>query len=150
MSKIEKIIVNNKTYQVQTLGVLDTLNLHLVASKNLGPIIGKISEIALRNKSIKDIEISEIGEVLTKIEPDKIKELQLKTFSQVITPENTFLGDLLSIENWFSREDNAQDVWEVFIKALFLLLGEYLPNSVKGMFMKTAENSEKQSQKNTK
>lgn len=151
MAKIEKIIVNGKTYQVQTLGVLDTLSLHLTVTKYLGPAIGKISDVVISMKNGKDVDMSELGKVLADIKPDDVKELQMKVFAQVITPENTFLSDALSVETWFSKPGNEGDVWEVFYKATFELLGEYLPNFIKGMFQKTEmENSALQSLKSSK
>lgn len=133
MAKISKIIVNGKTYQVQTLGVLDTLSLHLSVTRSLGAALGKITDVILAMKNKEEVDASELGRVLAEIDPGDIQELQLKTFSQVITPENYFLNDTLSIEKWFSGEGNEGDVWEVFAKALVELLGEYLPNSVKGI-----------------
>ena len=85
MSSIENIIVNNKTYKVQTLGVLDTLYLQAELVHALGPSIGNIVDILTKAKgNIGNIDAGEIGVALSKIEPETIKKLQTKILSQII------------------------------------------------------------------
>lgn len=143
MNKIENIIVNGKTYKVQTLGVIETFQLHLEVGKYLGPAIG----IILEGLANQQLSIGHIIGALQKVEdPENITKLQRKVFAQVITPKNTFLGDAIAIEEWFG--ENPNDLWEVFIKGLFTLVGEYLPNFANGK-LKPAAKAASKSQKNT-
>lgn len=147
MAKIENIIINNKTYKVQTLSVIETFILHLEVGKYLGSAIDTFFEKASKAKKGDKITAGDILKVFQQIEnPEYISTLQKKVFAQVITPKNTFLSDAMAIEEWFS--ENPSDLWEVFIKGLFVLVGEYLPSFANGMLNKAAE-TESLSQKNT-
>ena len=141
--KIENIIVNGKTYKVQTMSVLDTFTLHLEVGKHLGNIVG----ILIEGIQAKNLPLQKIIEAFQGLEnPESIVKIQRKVMAQVITPKNTFLGDEVAIEEWFSQ--NPNDLWEVFIKALFVLVGEYLPNFGTGEPAKATEEAS-QSQTNT-
>ena len=142
MSKIENIIVNNKTYKVQTLGVIETFQLHLEVGKYLGPVIEAFFVNVEKAQKGEALTISNIIKLFEKVDDvQKIGEIQKKVFAQVITPKNTFLGDAMAIEDWFG--ENPNDLWEVFIKALFVLVGEYLPSFANGELNKgTATETE--------
>lgn len=133
MAGIESIVVNEKTYKVQKLGVLDTLYLQAEILRCLGSSIGDIANV-IKNAGgkIGSVDMSELGSALSKVNPEDLKTLEPKILSQVITPENKFLGDVVYLEEWFSRPDNAGDVWGVLIRAASVLLGEYLPRFLKG------------------
>ena len=134
MAKIQQFIINEKTYKVQTLGVLDTLYFQAELVTSIGTSLGELADIVRRNKdNIGNMDIGELGCAIAKIDPEKLKKIQPKIFAQVITPENNFLGDESAIENWFGREENAGDVWGVLIKATAFILGEYLPNFFRDM-----------------
>lgn len=141
MSKIENIIVNNKTYKVQTLGVIETFQLHLEVGKHLGPAIEAFFSNVTKAQKGEAITIANILKIFEKINDVKtVGEIQKKVLAQVITPKNTFLSDSMAIEEWFG--ENPNDFWEVFIRALFVLVGEYLPNFANGMLgKKTAAES---------
>lgn len=148
MSKIENIIVNDKTYKVQTLGVIESFQLHLEVGKYLGPAIDAFFGNIEKAQRGEQITITNILKIFEKIEDIRaVPLIQKKVFAQVITPKNTFLSDSVAIEEWFA--DNKSDLWEVFIKALFVLVGEYLPNFANGMPNKPAAEAEASSQKNT-
>lgn len=137
MARIENILVNGKTYKVQTLGVLDSLYFQAELIHALGSSIGEMVEIyAKSNGKAGEIDAGEMGASLAKIDPKTLKELQPKILAQVITPENNFLGDEATIENWFSRPENTGDVWEVLYKGAIVLLGEYRPSFLKGATLK--------------
>lgn len=142
MSKIENIIVNNKTYKVQTLGVIETFQLHLEVGKYLGPVIEAFFANVEKAQKGEALTISNIIKLFEKVDDvQKIGEIQKKVFAQVITPKNTFLGDAMAVEDWFG--ENPNDLWEVFIKALFVLVGEYLPSFANGELNKgTATETE--------
>lgn len=140
MSRIENIIVNDKTYKVQTMGVIDTFKLHLEVGKHLG----KVLEIIIECMERKSFSLPKIVDAFNSIEKtEAVVEIQKKVLAQVITPKNTFLSDVLAIETWFS--ENPHDLWEVFINALIVLVGEFLPNFENGQpatATKTASESQ--------
>jgi len=145
MSKIENMIINNKTYKVQTLGVIETFILHLEVGKYLGSAIDTFMENVSKAQKGEQVTLGDILKIFQQIEnPEFISALQKKVFAQVITPKNTFLGDPLAIEEWFS--ENPADLWEVFVKGLFVLVGEFLPSFANGMLNKTAAETESSSQ----
>lgn len=142
MARIENILVNGKTYKVQTLGVLDSLYFQAELIHALGSSIGEIVDIVSKAKTkdgnidANNIDAGELGAAIAKVDPKTLKEIQPKILAQVITPENNFLGDEATIENWFSRPENTGDVWEVLYKGAVVLLGEYRPSFLKGMKLK--------------
>lgn len=133
MSGIESFVVNNKTYKVQKLGVLDSLYFQAELLHGLGESIGEIIDLYIKASGDSGkIDAGKFGGALARISPDTLKKIQPKILAQVITPENRFLSDAIEIENWFSKDDNRGDVWEVLFKSGKILLGEYLPNFVRG------------------
>lgn len=132
MARIENIIVNNKTYKVQTLGVLDSLYFQAKVVHALGSSVGELFELYYKAKTLGDIDAGELGASLSKINPDALKSIQPEILKQTITPENKFLEDQQYLEEWFSRPENTGDVWEVMYKGALVLLGEYRPNFLRG------------------
>lgn len=150
MSAIEKIVVGEKTYSVQKFSVLDAVYFHAEAMHLLGDVVGKFLDIYTKSKTGGSVDLQEVGKAMASVDPEAIRIIQPKILGQVITPENKFLGDEATIEEWFSRPDNTTDVWEVIVKAGGVLLGEYLPRFLKdiiGTMKATATQS--LSQKNT-
>ena len=134
MAKIQQFVINDKTYKVQTLGVLDTLYFQAELVTSIGTSLGELAEILKKHKdNIGNTDIGELGCAIAKIDPEKLKKIQPKILAQVITPENEFLNDEISIEKWFGKDENAGDVWGVLIKAAGFILGEYLPNFFRDM-----------------
>lgn len=127
MSAIEKIMVGEKTYSVQKLSVLDAIYFHAEAMHLLGDVVGKFLDIYTKSKTGGIVDLQEVGKAMASVDPEAIRIIQPKILAQVVTPENKFLGDEATIEEWFSRPGNESDVWEVTVKAGGVLLGEYLP-----------------------
>lgn len=153
MAEIKPILVNGKQYKVQTLSVLDTIDLHVDAVESFGETIGKYFLMIADAQSGKVPSNEEMASVFNGLKSEKIKPFKKRILAQVVTPENKFLSDEMVIEDWFSRPENKQDVWEVLIKATQELLGEYLPNFLRDMAnqglekatagkLKSQENSE--------
>lgn len=142
MAQITSILVNNKTYKVQKLDVLETIYLHAEALHLLGDLVGSLLEIWVRVANNENVNVKELGTTLAKADPEAIKKLAPKIYAQVITPENTILGSQDQMESWFSKKENKADPWEVLVKAGAVLLGEYLPDVLKKIFQieKTNEN----------
>lgn len=149
MSAIEQIIVNDKPYKVQKLSVLDTVYFHAEAMHSLGDTICQFLDIFIKLKKKQDVEVSELGKALAHINPEAIRLIQPKILRQVATPENKFLDNEMNIEEWFSRPENASDVWEVTVKAGSILLGEYLPRFLKEVAGTVKTTAESLSQTNT-
>jgi hypothetical protein len=131
-NSINSIIINKKTYKVQKLDVMETLYLHAEAMHLMGDLLGNLLELYVRLLNKEKVDIQELGTCLAKADPHAIRILAPKIYAQVITPENQFLSDASAVENWFSRKENKADVWEVLVKAANVLLGEYLPEFLKG------------------
>ena len=136
MADIKPILVNEKTYKVQKLDVLETIYLHAEAMHLMGDLVGSLLDLFFRMMKGENVQLPELGTTLAKADPEAIKKLTPLIFKQVITPENTFLADAVTINEWFSRPENKDDVWEVLILATGTLLGEYLPAFLKGMITK--------------
>lgn len=133
MSEIEKIVIGEKTYSVQRLSVLDTIYFHAEAMHLLGDAAGKILDVYIKAHKKGSMDFEAAGNALARIEPEAIRIIQPKILKQVITPENKFLDNEMTIEEWFSKPENAADVWEVTIKAGAILLGKYLPRFLQEM-----------------
>lgn len=142
MAEIKSLLINNKTYKVQKLDVMETIYLHAEALHLMGNLAGSLLELYVKLVKEEPVEITELGTAIAKADPEAVKKLAPKIYAQVITPENTFLSDASAIEQWFSKEENKSDVWEVLVKAANILLGEYLPDFLKGMFKKTENPAE--------
>lgn len=133
MAEIKQIIVNEKNYKVQKLDVLETIYLHAEFLHELGSLAGSLLDIVFRMSKGENVEITEIGNTLSKADPEAIKKLTPKILQQVITPKNEFLSDAVAIQAWFSQPENKSDIWPVIIAAGNVLLGEHLPDFLKGM-----------------
>ena len=133
MSAIEKIVVGEKTYSVQELSVLDTIYFHAEAMHLLGDAVGKFLDVYVQAKNGGNIDLQELGKAFTAIDPEAIRILQPKILRQVVTPENKFLDNEMAVEAWFSKPENAGDIWELTLKAGGILLGKYLPRFLKEM-----------------
>lgn len=134
MATIKQFIVNEKTYKVQTLGVLDTLYFQAELVTSIGTSLGELADILKKSGgNLGNADMGELGCAIAKIDPEKLKKIQPKVLAQVITPKNEFLNDETSIEQWFGQDENAGDVWGVLIKATGYILGEYLPNFFRDM-----------------
>lgn len=138
---IENILVNGKTYKVQKLDVLSTIYMHVDFMHILGPALTQAIAVLADMQKGKDINPEDIGYALAKLDPDVVKGLQIKVFAQVITPDNRFLGDPVTIEDWFSKPENSSDVWEVFVWGLKALLGEHLPSFMKNKALPTEKTT---------
>jgi len=128
---IENILVNGKTYKVQKLDVLSTIYMHVDFLHILGPSLTQAIAVLADLQKGKEVNPADVGYALSKLDPDVVKGLQTKVLAQVITPDNRFLGDPVTIEDWFSKPENNADVWSVFGMALKVLLGEHLPSFMK-------------------
>lgn len=131
--KTKSILVGGKEYKVQTLSVLDAIDLQIEFVSNCGGVVTQLISIFFDYKNGKKVSDDRFAELFKNINPQNIKPIKTKVLERVITPENRFLGDEAEIENWFSREENQGDVWEVLVKAASELLGEYLPSFLKQM-----------------
>lgn len=136
MSEIKSIVVNEKTYRVQMMSVLDTIDLHVETVACMGGVFGKLASIFIDIKNNKKLPDGTFAELFSSIKPESIREIKKKVLAQVYTPENRILGDEMTIENWFSRPENKGDVWEVLVKATMELLGEYLPGFLRDIMTK--------------
>ena len=136
MAEIKQILVNEKTYKVQKLDVLETIYLHAEALHLMGDLAGSLLDIFFRFVKGENVELPELGTTLAKADPEAIRKLTPIILKQVITPENKFLSDPVEINAWFDRPENKGDVWEVIVYATGILLGEYLPDFLKGLIKK--------------
>ena len=128
MAEIKSILVNEKQYKVQTLSVMDTIDLHLDTMASLGGFLGKLALLWMELKEGKTVSKDEMTSLFDGVSTEALKPLKKRVLAQVITPENKFLSDDVAIEAWFSRPENREDVWEVLIKSTMELLGEYAPS----------------------
>ena len=133
MADIKTIQVGNNVYKVQGLSVLDTIDLHIDVVESLGETIGKFVLLLGDLKLGRNPSNEEFAAVFKGVNGEKIKPLKKRILAQVITPENKFLGDDVTIEQWFSKPENKADVWGVLYKAADVLLGEYMPDFLKNM-----------------
>lgn len=135
---IENIIINDKTYKVEKLGVLETLGFHVEFMHSLGGVTAEAINVLSDLQQGKPINSEDIGTALAKLDPEVVKKIQIKVLAQVVTPENKFLNDPVYIEDWFSRPENSYDAWELMVEAARKILGEHLPS-----FMRNAPKREK-------
>lgn len=133
MAETKSILVNSKQYKVQTLSVLDTIDLHLDMMASLGGFLGKLALVWTDLKNGKTVSKDEMTSLFSGISTEGLKPLKKRVFGQVITPENKFLSDEMEIEGWFGRPENREDVWDVLVKASIELLGEYAPSFLRDL-----------------
>ena len=152
MAEIDSILVNDKTYKVQGLSVLDTIDLHIDAIESFGEPLGKLALLIGDIKTGKVPTNDDFCSIFKGINAEKIKPFKKRILAQVITPTNQFLGDDVTIEQWFSKPENMDDVWEVLVKATEKLLGKYLPNflrEIASQMLVKATAKQSKSQENT-
>lgn len=135
---IKDILVGDKKYKVDTLSVLDTIDFQIEFAKGMGGFIGKIGAAWATKQAGKELTNGFLDNLFDGLNIETVKDLKKKVFAQVITPENKFLGDEAYLQEWFSREENKEDVWVVLKEATVALLGEYTPKFLKEM-MKMGE-----------
>ena len=138
---IESFIVSEKTYKVQTLDVLSTIALHVEVMHSLGTIITEVINILADISTGKEAKSADLGIALTKLDPAVVQKLQRTILAQVITPDNRFLSDPVVVEEWFSKPENADDVWEVLVKGGQALLGKHLPRFVRTRIEKSEKTT---------
>lgn len=152
MAEIKPILVNGKKYQVQMMSVLDTIDLQVETMTSLGGLLGKIATAWVDARNNREIDKNILSGLFKDIDVNALRPIKSKVFGQVISPENKFLGDPVELENWFSRPENRQDVWEVLVRATIELLGEYVPSFLKDLMkqgMEKVSANKSKSQKNT-
>lgn len=137
--KIKSILVGDKEYKVQMLSVLDSLDLQVEFVSNCGGLIAQGVSMFMDVKKGKEVSDERFAEMFKSINPQSLKPIKGQILARVITPENKFLSDESEIENWFGREENHGDVWEVLVKAAQMLLGEYLPSFLREVTSKIGE-----------
>lgn len=138
---IENILVNGKTYKVQKLDVLSSIYMHVDFLHILGPSLTQAIAVLADLQKGKEVNPADVGYALSKLDPEVVKGLLVKVFAQVVTPDNRFLSDPVTIEEWFSKPENSEDVWELFAKALKALLGEHLPSFIKNKELPTEKTT---------
>lgn len=134
---IENLIINDKTYKVEKFGVLETLGFHVEFMHSLGGIAAEAVNVLADLQQGKRVNTDDIGNALSKLEPEIVKKIQIKVLAQVVTPENRFLNDPVYIEEWFSKTANCNDVWDLMVNAAQILLGEHLPSFLRNTFKKS-------------
>lgn len=151
---IKDILIGDKKYKVEILPVLDLIDFQIEFAKGLGGFVGKIAAAYATVQNGKEVGNEFLTTLFDGIDPKTLKELKKKVLAQVITPENKFLSDEVYIQEWFSREENKEDVWSVMAIACGVLLGEYLPKFLKelakmGQMRISAMQTQLRSQTNT-
>lgn len=152
---IKDILVGEKKYKVETLSVLDTIDFQIEFAKGLGGLIGKLGAAWVTTQNGKELGNEFLDTLFDGVNIETIKPLKKKIFSQIITPENKYLSDESYLQEWFSREENKEDVWEVLKAGAVALLGEYTPKFLKEMMKAgqkriSAMQTPSKSQKSTK
>lgn len=130
---MKDILIGEKRYKVETLSVLDSIDFQLEFTKGLGGLIGKLGAAWATAQSGKEVSKDFLDTLFSGINVDTIKPLKKTIFKQIITPENKYLADEAYLQEWFSREENKEDVWTVLQMGAVTLLGEYTPKFLKEM-----------------
>lgn len=128
---MKDILVGEKRYKVETLSVLDSIDFQIEFSKGLGGLVGKLASAYATLMNGKELSKDFLDTLFVGVNIETIKPLKKTIFKQVITPENKYLADETYLQEWFTREENKEDVWEVLQKAAVVLLGEYMPKFLK-------------------
>ena len=136
---IKSILVGDKTYKVQTLSVLDSIDFQIEFATGLGGFVAKLAAAYATVQNGKKVEKDFLDTLFDGLKPENLKSIKKKVFEQVITPENKFLNDESYIEQWFDKEENRDDVWSVLQQATVILLGEYMPSFLKNMMKEGQE-----------
>lgn len=130
---IKDLLVGEKKYKVETLSVLDSLDFQIEFAKGLGGFVGKVGAAYATIQNGKELGKEFLDTLFDGVDPQILKPLKKKILAQVVTPENKFLSDEMYIQQWFSQEENRDDVWTVLISAAGILLGEYMPKFLKDL-----------------
>ena len=123
------------------MSVLDSIDLQIEFLSNCGGLISQAISIYTDVKKGKEVKDERLGDLFKSINPESLKPIKTKILSRIVTPENRFLSDESEIENWFGRQENRGDIWELLVKGACELLGEYLPSFLKGMTEKIGEKT---------
>ena len=130
---MKDILIGDKRYKVETLSVLDSIDFQIEFAKGLGGFLGKLASGYATVQNGKELSKDFLDTLFDGLNPDTIKKLKKKVFAQVITPENKYLSDEIYLQEWFSREENKEDLWNVLHQATGALLGEYMPKFLKDL-----------------
>lgn len=148
------VLIGEKRYKVEILSVLDSIDFQIEFTKGLGGFIGKLGAAYATVQNGKEVEKGFLDTLFDGINPETLKVLKKKVFAQVVTPENKYLNDEAYLQEWFSQDDNKEDVWTVLKEATVILLGEYMPKFLKDLIQVgqkriSAIQTQLESQKNT-
>ena len=130
---MKDILVGEKRYKVEMLSVLDSIDFQIEFTKGLGGLIGKIGAAWATAQNGKEVSKDFLDTLFDGVDINAIKPLKKTIFKQVVTPENKYLADEIYLQEWFSREENKEDVWTVLQMAAVVLLGEYTPKFLKDL-----------------
>lgn len=148
------ILIGENKYKVETLSVLDSIDFQIEFAKGMGGFVGKIGAAYATVQSGKEVSNDFLDTLFDGINLESVKSIKKKVFAQVVTPENKYLSDESYLQEWFSRDENKDDVWPVLQQATIAILGEYVPKFLKDL-MKTGQErisameTQFKSQKNT-
>lgn len=127
------VLIGEKRYKVEILSVLDSIDFQIEFTKGLGGFIGKLGAAWATVQNGKELEKGFLDTLFDGINSETLKVLKKKVFGQVVTPENKYLNDEAYLQEWFSREENKEDVWTVLKEGTVILLGEYTPKFLKDL-----------------
>lgn len=130
---MKDILIGEKRYKVDTLSVLDSIDFQIEFTKGLGGLIGKLGAAWATAQNGKEVSKDFLDTLFNGLNVETIKPLKKTIFKQIITPENKYLADEAYLQEWFSREENKEDVWTVLQMGAVTLLGEYTPKFLKEM-----------------
>lgn len=148
------ILIGENKYKVETLSVLDSIDFQIEFAKGMGGFVGKLGAAYATVQSGKEVSNDFLDTLFDGINLESIKSIKKKVFAQVITPENKYLSDESYLQEWFSRDENKDDVWPVLQQATIAILGEYVPKFLKDLMKAgqeriSAMETQFKSQKNT-
>lgn len=130
---IKDILIGEKRYKIETLSVLDSIDFQIEFTKGLGGLIGKIGAAWATAQNGKEVSKDFLDTLFDGVNVETIKPLKKTIFKQIFTPENKCLSDEAYLQEWFSREENKEDVWTVLQSGAVVLLGEYTPKFLKDL-----------------
>lgn len=148
------ILIGENKYKVETLSVLDSIDFQIEFAKGMGGFVGKLGAAYATVQSGKEVSNDFLDTLFDGINLESVKSIKKKVFAQVVTPENKYLSDESYLQEWFSKDENKDDVWPVLQQATIAILGEYVPKFLKEI-MKTGQErisameTQFKSQKNT-
>ncbi len=130
---IKDILIGEKRYKIEILSVLDSIDFQIEFTKGLGGLIGKIGAAWATAQNGKEVSKEFLDTLFDGVNVETIKPLKKTIFKQIFTPENKCLSDEAYLQEWFSREENKEDVWTVLQSGAVALLGEYTPKFLKDL-----------------